>query len=34
MENDECKIMIIEPQGVVNTGEIESDLTAVNDQWV
>jgi mannose-6-phosphate isomerase-like protein (cupin superfamily) len=30
----ECKIMIIEPKGVVNTGESESDLTADNDVWV
>ncbi|MEH6465192.1 MAG: cupin domain-containing protein [Shewanella psychromarinicola] len=34
MANDECKIMIIEPQGVVNTGEVESDLTGLNDQWI
>tara|TARA_Y100000310_G_scaffold233831_1_gene236718 strand:+ start:584 stop:943 length:360 start_codon:yes stop_codon:yes gene_type:complete len=30
----ECKIMIIEPSGVVNTGNIESDLTASNDVWI
>jgi mannose-6-phosphate isomerase-like protein (cupin superfamily) len=30
----ECKIMIIEPKGVVNTGESDSDLTADNDVWV
>ena len=31
---NECKIMIIEPSGVVNTGNIESDLTASNDVWI
>ena len=30
----EAKIMLIEPQGVVNTGNIESELTASNDQWI
>ena len=30
----ECKIMIIEPCGVVNTGNIESNLTASNDVWI
>lgn len=31
---EECQILIIEPSGVINTGEIESDLTAENDQWI
>jgi mannose-6-phosphate isomerase-like protein (cupin superfamily) len=30
----ECKIMLIEPIGVVNTGESESELTTENDVWV
>ncbi len=30
----ECKIMIVEPQGVVNTGEIQGNLTASNDVWI
>ncbi len=30
----ECKIMLIEPRGVVNTGETDSELTAENDVWV
>lgn len=30
----ECKAMVIEPKGVVNTGDTESDLTAQNDVWV
>ena len=30
----ECKIMLIEPRGVVNTGNTEGNLTASNDVWV
>ena len=30
----EAKIMLIEPRGVVNTGNIENELTAPNDQWI
>lgn len=30
----ECQAMLIEPRGVVNTGEIDSDLTAANDVWI
>lgn len=30
----ECKIMIIEPQNVVNTGNTDSELTAKNDVWI
>ena len=30
----ECKVLLIEPKGVVNTGETESDLTADNDVWI
>lgn len=30
----ECKIMIIEPQGVVNTGREKGELTAANDVWI
>ncbi|WP_336078657.1 cupin domain-containing protein [Paenibacillus sp. 203] len=32
--NQECHIMLVEPRGVVNTGETESELTAVNDIWI
>lgn len=32
--NSECKIMIVEPKGVVNTGDSGSELTAENDVWV
>ena len=31
---NECKIMIIEPNGVINTGDVEGDLTASNDVWI
>lgn len=30
----ECKAMIIEPRGVVNTGEAGGSLTAANDVWI
>lgn len=31
---NECKIMIIEPKGVVNTGDVGGKLTAKKDVWV
>ena len=31
---EECKVLIIEPQGVVNTGESGGDLTSENDVWI
>ena len=31
---EEAKIMLVEPKGVTNTGDIQSDLTALNDQWI
>lgn len=31
---DECKILLIEPKGVVNTGGAKSELTAENDVWI
>ena len=30
----EAKIMLVEPRGVLNTGEVESELTAENDEWI
>jgi mannose-6-phosphate isomerase-like protein (cupin superfamily) len=30
----ECHIMIVEPRGVVNTGEASSELTAENNVWI
>lgn len=31
---EECKIMLVEPRGVVNTGDAGGELTAENDVWV
>ncbi len=31
---EECRILIVEPRGVVNTGESESALQAENDKWI
>ncbi|WP_432734602.1 cupin domain-containing protein [Maridesulfovibrio sp. FT414] len=31
---EECKVMLIEPRGVVNTGESGGEMTAENDVWV
>ena len=30
----ECHIMLIEPAGTVNTGDVVSDKTAPNDVWI
>lgn len=32
--DNECKVMLVEPKGVVNTGESGGNLTAKNDVWV
>lgn len=32
--NDEASIMLVEPKGVLNTGDIVDKLTAPNDQWI
>ena len=31
---NECKIMLVEPKGVINTGESEGEMTASNDVWI
>tara|TARA_B100000809_G_C14764516_1_gene397074 strand:+ start:121 stop:483 length:363 start_codon:yes stop_codon:yes gene_type:complete len=31
---EESKIMLIEPKGVINTGGKKNELTAKNDQWI
>ena len=31
---EECKVLIIEPRGIVNTGDSVGDLTAKNDVWI
>ena len=30
----ECKVMLVEPRGVLNTDDVKSDMTAPNDQWI
>ena len=32
--DEECRILLVEPKGVVNTGEADSDLTASSDVWI
>ena len=31
---EECHILLIEPAGLVNTGDVESEFTAPNDAWI
>lgn len=31
---EEAKIMLIEPRGIKNTGDVIDDLTSENDQWI
>lgn len=31
---EECHILLIEPAGLINTGDVESELTAPSDAWV
>ena len=31
---EECKVLIIEPRGVINTGDSGGDLTSENDIWI
>ena len=31
---NECKMMLVEPKGLINTGETNSELTAENDVWI
>ena len=31
---DEFQIMLVEPKGVLNTSNIERNLTAPNDKWI
>jgi len=32
--SEECKVLIVEPKGVVNTGNSVGKLTAENDVWI
>ena len=31
---EECKVLIVEPKGVLNTGDSGGDLTSENDVWI
>ena len=31
---EECKVLLVEPRGVVNTGSVGGEQTAVNDVWI
>ena len=31
---NECHVLLVEPRGVVNTGDAEGQMTAENDVWV
>ena len=31
---DECHMMVIEPAGILNTGDAESDLTVTELKWI
>ncbi len=31
---EEAKVLLIEPRGVINTGDAVSELTAANDRWL
>ena len=31
---EEAKVMLIEPKGVINTGDVFNKFTADNDQWI
>jgi mannose-6-phosphate isomerase-like protein (cupin superfamily) len=32
--DEECHVLVIEPRGVVNTGDVGGELTAPNDVWL
>ncbi len=32
--DQECHVLVIEPRGVVNTGDVGGDMTAPNDVWL
>ena len=31
---EECHVLLVEPRGVVNTGDAEGEMTAENDVWI
>jgi len=32
--DNECHVLLVEPKSVVNTGNVESELTSRNDVWI
>ena len=32
--SEECKVLIVEPRGVINTGDSDGNFTAENDEWI
>jgi len=32
--SEECQIMLVEPRGVINTGEVKSEITKNNCEWI
>ncbi len=32
--DEQCKVLLVEPKGVVNTGDARGELTADNDVWI
>ena len=32
--DEECKVLLVEPKGVVNKGDAGGQLTAENDVWI
>ena len=32
--SEEAKIMLIEPRGVSNTGDVKNEFTVKNNQWI
>ena len=31
---EECKVMLVEPRGILNTGNVNGEMTAPNDKWI
>ena len=32
--DEDCRVLLVEPKGVVNTGDAGDELTAENDVWL
>ena len=31
---EECRILVVEPRGVINTGDVDGELTINQEQWI